>query len=134
MILFFISCRLFYCLFVGFCIFKHQEKDQEILTLKQHIQILQQEHLSKISRIAELEAQLQYLKVKKQDHPLLTNLITLLEFTIITMGLYTIDLLSCNSLACFSCLYLGWRTFQTRTPSSKIGNRKPEKGCKNPSA
>ncbi|XP_015765727.1 PREDICTED: uncharacterized protein LOC107344570 [Acropora digitifera] len=41
---------------------QHQEKDQEILTLKQHIQILQQEHLAKISRIAELEAQLQYLK------------------------------------------------------------------------
>ena len=39
------------------------EKDQEILTLKQHIHILQQEHLAKISRIAELEAQLQYVKV-----------------------------------------------------------------------
>lgn len=38
------------------------EKDQELLTLKQHIQILQQEHLAKISRIAELEAQLQFLK------------------------------------------------------------------------
>ena len=31
--------------------------------MKQHIQILQQEHLAKISHIAELEAQLQYLKV-----------------------------------------------------------------------
>lgn len=49
-------------MFFGFCTFKHPEKDQEILTLKQHIQILQQEHLAKISRIAELEAQLQYLK------------------------------------------------------------------------
>jgi len=39
------------------------EKEQEILTLRQHIQILQQEHLTKISRIAELEAQLQYLRV-----------------------------------------------------------------------
>lgn len=43
---------------------QHSEKNQEILTLRQHIQILQQEHLSKISRIAELEAQLQSLKVQ----------------------------------------------------------------------
>ena len=42
---------------------QQQHANQEILTLKQHIQILQQEHLSKISRIAELEAQLQCLKV-----------------------------------------------------------------------
>lgn len=42
---------------------QNQEKEQEILTMKQHIQILQQEHLAKISHIAELEAQLQYLKV-----------------------------------------------------------------------
>ncbi|KAL9972348.1 hypothetical protein ACROYT_G018633 [Oculina patagonica] len=41
---------------------QYAEKNQEILTLRQHIQILQQEHLSKISRIAELEAQLQCLK------------------------------------------------------------------------
>ena len=44
---------------------QHSEKNQEILTLRRHIQILQQEHLSKISRIAELEAQLQSLKVQK---------------------------------------------------------------------
>lgn len=44
---------------------QHSEKNQEILTLRQHIQILQQEHLSKISQIAELEAQLQSLKVTK---------------------------------------------------------------------
>ena len=42
---------------------QNQEKEQEILTMKQHIQILQQEHLAKISHIAELEAQLQYLRV-----------------------------------------------------------------------
>ena len=42
---------------------QNQEKEQEILTMKQHIHILQQEHLAKISHIAELEAQLQYLKV-----------------------------------------------------------------------
>ena len=47
---------------------QHSEKNQEILTLRQHIQILQQEHLSKISRIAELEAQLQSLKVTKTDN------------------------------------------------------------------
>lgn len=41
---------------------QHSGKNTEILTLRQHIQILQQEHLSKISRIAELEAQLQSLK------------------------------------------------------------------------
>ena len=46
---------------------QHSEKNQEILTLRQHIQILQQEHLSKISRIAELEAQLQSLKVTKTE-------------------------------------------------------------------
>lgn len=41
---------------------QHHDTNQEILTLKQHIHILQQEHLSKISRIAELEAELQSLK------------------------------------------------------------------------
>ena len=47
---------------------QHSDNNQEILTLRQHIQILQQEHLSKISRIAELEAQLQSLKVTKTDN------------------------------------------------------------------
>lgn len=41
---------------------QHHDTNQEILTLKQHILILQQEHLSKISRIAELEAELQSIK------------------------------------------------------------------------
>ena len=125
------------CLFFGFCTFKHQEKDQEILTLKQHIQILQQEHLAKISRIAELEAQLQYLKVSaRSSSAKKLNYIVgcwWLQFIIITM--YTIELLSCNFPGMFFLhLFKGWRTFETRTPSSKIGNRKPEKGCKNPSA
>ena len=54
---------IFFIYFFICLMIQNQEKEQEILTMKQHIQILQQEHLAKISHIAELEAQLQYLKV-----------------------------------------------------------------------
>ena len=40
-----------------------QGKDHELATLKQHIHILEQEHLHKISRIAELETHLHLLMV-----------------------------------------------------------------------